>query len=259
VAEATGTALLLAAVVGSGIAGERLAGGNVALALLANTVATGAALVALILAFGPVSGAHFNPAVTLCDAARRGLARRAVPAYLAAQFAGALAGEANRLTGGRRGQGARSKPDREDVMTPKRKRVLILCTGNSARSQMAEGLLRHDGGAGFEVHSAGVRPTSVRPEAVEAMRETGIDISGHRSKSVEEFESQPFDYVITVCDNAKEQCPIYPTTMRRVHWSFDDPAEAAGDFAARLAVFRRVRDEIRARLREFISDEAGSA
>ena len=137
------------------------------------------------------------------------------------------------------------------------KRVLILCTGNSARSQMAEGLLRHDGGAGFEVYSAGVRPTGVRPEAVEAMREIGIDISAHRSKPVEEFEGRPFDYVITVCDNAKEQCPVFPAATRRVHWSFDDPAEAEGDFTARLSVFRRVRDEIRARLREFVAAEPG--
>lgn len=137
------------------------------------------------------------------------------------------------------------------------KRVLILCTGNSARSQMAEGLLRHDGGAGFEVYSAGVRPTSVRPEAVEAMREIGVDISAHRSKPVEEFEGRPFDYVITVCDHAKEQCPVYPAATRRVHWSFDDPAEAGGDSAARLSVFRRVRDEIRARLREFAAAEPG--
>ncbi|MCA1615790.1 MAG: arsenate reductase ArsC [Acidobacteria bacterium] len=140
---------------------------------------------------------------------------------------------------------------------PGPKRVLILCTGNSARSQMAEGLLRRDGGAAFEVYSAGVRPTGVRPEAVEAMREIGIDISGQRSKPVEEFAGQPFDCVITVCDNAKEQCPVYPAATRRVHWSFDDPAEAAGDFPARLSVFARVRDEIRARLRGFISAERG--
>ena len=138
-----------------------------------------------------------------------------------------------------------------------RLRVLILCTGNSARSQMAEGLLRHDGGDKFEVFSAGVEPSHVRPQAVEAMREIGIDISSHRSKSVEEFAGQPFDYVITVCDNAREQCPVFPAATRRVHWSFDDPAAAGGDDAARLAVFRRVRDEIRARLREFVSSEAG--
>ena len=139
-----------------------------------------------------------------------------------------------------------------------RKRVLILCTGNSARSQMAEGLLRHDGGARFEVESAGVSPTGVRAEAVAAMRELGIDIAGQRSKSVEEFVGQSFDYVITVCDNAREQCPVFPGSTRRVHWSFDDPAAARGDEPARLSVFRRVRDEIRARLREFVSAETAN-
>jgi arsenate reductase len=136
-------------------------------------------------------------------------------------------------------------------MTTEKRRVLILCTGNSARSQMAEGLLRHDGGARFEVFSAGVSPSRVRPEAVAAMREVDIDISVQRSKSVEEFAGQAFDYVITVCDNAREQCPFFPAATRRIHWSFDDPAATAGDGAARLSVFRRVRDEIRARLREF--------
>ncbi len=133
-----------------------------------------------------------------------------------------------------------------------KKRVLILCTGNSARSQMAEGLLRHDGGGRFEVESAGTHPSSVRPEAVEAMREVGVDISAHRSKSVDEFEGQDFDYVITVCDNAKENCPVFPSKTERVHWSFDDPAAADGDDEERLAVFRRVRDEIRSRLREWL-------
>ena len=93
---------------------------------------------------------------------------------------------------------------------PDKKRVLILCTGNSARSQMAEGLLRHDAGDRFEVFSAGTKPSQVRPEAIAVMRELGIDISGHRSKSVDEFAGQPFDYVLTVCDNAKESCPIFP-------------------------------------------------
>jgi arsenate reductase len=136
-------------------------------------------------------------------------------------------------------------------MTTEKRRVLILCTGNSARSQMAEGLLAHDGGARFEVFSAGVSPGRVRPEAVEAMREVGIDISGQRSKSVAEFAGEAFDYVITVCDNAREQCPFFPAATARIHWSFDDPAAAVGDDEARLSVFRRVRDEIRARLREF--------
>lgn len=133
-------------------------------------------------------------------------------------------------------------------------RVLILCTGNSARSQMAEGLLRHDGGRQFEVLSAGTKPSHVRPEAIKVMGELGIDISGHRSKSVDEFAGQEFDYVITVCDSVKEQCPIFPGKTKRIHWSFDDPASAEGDEDARHAVFRRVRDEIRERLKEFISN-----
>lgn len=132
-----------------------------------------------------------------------------------------------------------------------KKRVLILCTGNSARSQMAEGLLRHIAGDRFEVESGGVEPSHVRPQAIEAMRERGIDISEHRSKSVDEFAGQDFDYVITVCDNANERCPVFPGKTERIHWSFDDPAAAEGDEAARLAVFRRVRDEIESRLREF--------
>ncbi len=138
------------------------------------------------------------------------------------------------------------------------KRVLILCTGNSARSQMAEGLLRHDGGEEFAVESAGVEPSHVRPQAIEALREIGIDISGQRSKSVDEFAGQDFDYVITVCDNANERCPIFSGNTKRIHWSFDDPAAAEGDEAARLAVFRRVRDEIREKLRLFISVPAKS-
>ena len=133
----------------------------------------------------------------------------------------------------------------------KRAKVLILCTGNSARSQMAEGLLRQMAGDDFEVASAGVAPSHVRPEAIEVMSEVGIDISDHRSKSVDEFLDQEFDCVITVCDNANEQCPIFPGQTRRIHWSFADPAAASGDEAARLAVFRRVRDEIKMRLQEF--------
>jgi arsenate reductase len=133
-----------------------------------------------------------------------------------------------------------------------KKRVLILCTGNSARSQMAEGLLRHLAGDRFFVESAGVEPSRVRPQAIEAMREIGIDISGHRSKAVEEFAGREFDYVITVCDNARARCPVFPGKTERIHWSFDDPAEASGDVEAVLTVFRRVRDEISERLQEFI-------
>ena len=136
-------------------------------------------------------------------------------------------------------------------MTDK-KRVLILCTGNSARSQMAEGLLRHDAGDRFDVESAGTKATSVRPEAIAAMRESGIDISGHRSKNVSEFENQQFDYVITVCDNARETCPVFFGAARRLHRSFEDPPPPlVGSDEERMAIFRRVRDELRVYLREF--------
>ncbi len=134
-------------------------------------------------------------------------------------------------------------------------RVLILCTGNSARSQMAEGLLRHDGGDRFEVFSAGTRPSRVRPEAVEAMREIGMDISSHRSKSAAEFVGQDFDYIITVCDNARETCPFFPGHAERIHHSFEDPpAPGTADPETTMAIFRRVRDEIRAWVKEFIRD-----
>lgn len=132
-----------------------------------------------------------------------------------------------------------------------KQRVLILCTGNSARSQMAEGLLRDRGGDKFDVESAGTIASFVRPQAIEAMREIGIDISGHRSKSLDEFRDQEFDYVITVCDNAAENCPVFPGKAKRIHWSFEDPADASGTDEEKLAVFRRVRDEISARLWEF--------
>lgn len=133
------------------------------------------------------------------------------------------------------------------------KRVLILCTGNSARSQMAEGILRHDGNGAFAVESAGIKPSHVRPEAIQAMQEIGIDISGHRSKSADEFTAQQFDYIITVCDNAKETCPFFPGNAERIHHSFEDPpAPGAKGPEETLAVFRRVRDEIRAWMNDFI-------
>ncbi|HVP45074.1 MAG TPA: arsenate reductase ArsC [Bryobacteraceae bacterium] len=131
-----------------------------------------------------------------------------------------------------------------------KKRVLILCTGNSARSQMAEGLLRHDAGNRFEVFSAGTKPTHVRPEAIAVMQELGIDISGHRSKSVDEFAGQHFDYVVTVCDHARDSCPVFPAATTRIHWSFEDPAAVEGSEERRLAAFRRVRDELRGRLQK---------
>jgi arsenate reductase len=141
-------------------------------------------------------------------------------------------------------------------MTPAtgNKRVLILCTGNSARSQMAEGLLRHEAGDRFQVHSAGVAPSRVRPEAIEVMREIGIDISNQRSKSTEEFAGQAFDFVITVCDNARQSCPVFPAGARYLHWSIDDPATAQGSGEERKAVFRRVRDTLAGRIHSFAKD-----
>ncbi len=132
-----------------------------------------------------------------------------------------------------------------------KKRVLILCTGNSARSQMAEGLLRHDAGERFDVESAGTKASFVRPEAIAVMRELGIDISAHRSKNVEEFQGRQFDYIITVCDHARETCPVFSGIGQRLHRTFDDPAAVTGSDEQRLPVFRRVRDELRSYLRDF--------
>jgi arsenate reductase (thioredoxin) len=132
-----------------------------------------------------------------------------------------------------------------------KKRILILCTGNSARSQIAEGLLRHDAGDRFEVFSAGTKPSIVRTEAIAAMRELGIDISGYRSKSVDEFKGQRFDCVLTVCDHAKESCPVFPGTTAAIHHSFEDPAAVRGSEEERLAAFRRVRDQLRSFSAEF--------
>ena len=125
-----------------------------------------------------------------------------------------------------------------------KKKVLILCTGNSARSQMAEGLLKHISKNECEVFSAGTKPSVVRPEAIKVLAEIGVDISQNRSKSVDEFAGKEIDYVLTVCDNAKENCPYFPARTQVIHRSFADPAEAVGDEGTRLAVFRRVRHEI---------------
>jgi arsenate reductase len=135
-----------------------------------------------------------------------------------------------------------------------RRRVLFLCVHNSARSQMAEGLLRARAGDAFEVHSAGNAATEVRPLAVRAMAELGIDISAQRSKSVNEYAGQRFDYAITVCDDALEACPYFSGATNQVHWRFDDPAAAQGSEAEQLAVFRRVRDEIGEQIEGFIRD-----
>lgn len=136
-----------------------------------------------------------------------------------------------------------------------RKRVLILCTGNVARSQMAEGLLRHIAGDRFESFSAGLLPSYVRPNAITVMNELGIDISHHRSKSLNEFLETPFDYVITVCDHASEHCPIFPGSAKRIHWSIDDPVAPGGE-EAQLAAFRRARDELKERLETFAEESA---
>jgi arsenate reductase len=133
-------------------------------------------------------------------------------------------------------------------------RILVLCTGNSARSQMAEGLFRAAGGV--EAFSAGVRPSAVRPEAIAAMREIGIDISGQRSKSVDEFAGASFDYVITVCDNARDACPVFPGRATRIHWSFEDPAAVEGSERERLDAFRRTRDRLQERIKALLADPA---
>ncbi len=129
-------------------------------------------------------------------------------------------------------------------------RVLFLCTHNSARSQMAEGLLRESGKGQFEVFSAGTEATHVRLLAIKAMADKGIDISGQRSKVLTEYLGEPFDYVITVCDQANESCPIFPGARNRLHWSFPDPSKATGTEEQQLAVYRNVRDAIAERLQK---------
>ena len=135
-----------------------------------------------------------------------------------------------------------------------RRRVLILCTHNSARSQMAEGLLRAMVSDHVEVASAGTEVTRVHPLAIRAMDELAIDLRGHRSKTVDGFMAEPWDYVITVCDSSNERCPIFPGRTTRLHWSFEDPSAATGSEDERLAVFRRVRDAIAARLRDWVAE-----
>ena len=136
-------------------------------------------------------------------------------------------------------------------------RVLFLCTHNSARSQMAEGLLRHLAGIHFEAHSAGTEATHVKPLAMRAMNEIGVDISGHESKTLERYLGEPFDYVITVCDDANEACPFFPGAKSRLHWSLPDPSAAKGSEEERLAVFRSVRDQLRDCLQTALVDVRG--
>jgi len=136
----------------------------------------------------------------------------------------------------------------------RRDRVLVLCTHNSARSQMAERLLRDLGRDRLEVASAGTVATAVHPLAARVMEEVGLDLRGHSSKTLERYLGERWDYVITVCDQAGERCPLFPGPARRIHWSFEDPSAATGSEAERLATFRRVRDAIRDRLRAWLAE-----
>ena len=130
--------------------------------------------------------------------------------------------------------------------------MLFLCTHNSARSQMAEGLLRRLAGDRFEVYSAGTEATCVRPQAISVMAEIGVDVSGQESKTLERYLGARFEYVITVCDDANEACPVFPGAKNRLHWSFEDPSRATGTDEERLEKFRKVRDEIRSRIEKEI-------
>ena len=138
-------------------------------------------------------------------------------------------------------------------MTNDRPRVLFLCTHNSARSQMAEGLLRAAAGDRFRVDSAGTEATAVRPEAIEAMREVGIDISGQASKTLERFLGEPIDWLITVCDQAREACPTLPGVAQQLHWSVEDPAAVQGDDERRMTAFRAARDDLSTHIRDFLA------
>ena len=133
-----------------------------------------------------------------------------------------------------------------------RKKVLFLCTRNSNRSQMAEGLLRRLAGDRFDVISAGLEPSVVNPKTIKVMKEIGIDISHHTSKSVSQFIGQKFDHIITVCGNANKHCPSFPGKGERIHWSFEDPAEAIGTEEEVVNLFRKVRDQIKSKLNDFI-------
>ncbi len=138
-----------------------------------------------------------------------------------------------------------------------RQRILFVCTHNSARSQMAEGLLSAWGGDRYVVESAGTERTSVRPEAVSVMREIGIDISGQTSKTIDGFVGQPFDWLITVCDQAAEACPTLPGVQQQAHWSIPDPSAVNGDDATRLEAFRTARDDLASRIRAFLDATPG--
>jgi arsenate reductase len=140
-------------------------------------------------------------------------------------------------------------------MEKRRKRVLFLCTHNSSRSQMAEGLLRYYGGNRFEAFSAGTSPSRVHPIAVEVMEERGIDLKGHRSKSIDEFLGQGFDFIVTTCDDARDRCPVFPGQAEMLHWGLEDPVGAGGSREEKREVFRRVRDELEELIRShFLAD-----
>jgi arsenate reductase len=137
------------------------------------------------------------------------------------------------------------------------KRVLFVCTGNRARSQMAEGLLRRLAGDRFEARSAGTQPKGLATHTVDVMREIGIDVSGQRSKHVDEYAGQTFDYVITVCDSARQSCPVFAGGGQRIHWDVEDPANAEARGETPLAAFRAARDELSSRIEAFLGTEAG--
>jgi len=141
-------------------------------------------------------------------------------------------------------------------MTEIKKKVLFLCTGNSARSQIAEGLMKSMGGEQMEVKSAGILPSHVHPLAIRVMDEVGIDISKQTSKSQDQFLKEEFDYIITLCDHAAMACPNFPGQGKRLHWSIEDPAMAIGTMDERVAVFRRARDEIRTQIEQFLKSES---
>ncbi len=138
-----------------------------------------------------------------------------------------------------------------------RKKILILCTGNSARSQMAEGLLKHITQNEYEIFSAGTKPSLIRPEAIEVLREVGIDISKNSSKSVDEFTNQKIDFVLTVCDSAREICPYFPAQTKLIHHSFEDPVEVQGNKKTRIQAFRNARDQIQKYLEDSFCEIIG--
>ncbi len=139
-------------------------------------------------------------------------------------------------------------------MSEDKRSILVLCTGNSARSQMAEGLLKHICTGRYDVYSAGIKPGIVRPEAIKVLSEMDIDISNNRSKSIAEFGDLEIDFVLTVCDNAKENCPYFPARTKLIHHAFEDPANVEGNEETRLQAFRGVRDQIKEYLPNFLRE-----